>query len=213
MRPALTLIELIFTMVIVALVFMVVPKIVFVTNKSFETTMKEDALYNAMALTGMIVQLPWDSNNTLHDQILTTEAGDESFKCDDTTGFYRIGGFKGGRNCIDNSLEPMAASATPGREGDAYDDLDDYDGYHLVTTTPHGAKYRIDVKAAYRSDPPPGAQVDLATLSPSSRSTNIKEVNVTVRNDTANTKSPFISSIYYESANIGLTAIRRRAWK
>ena len=213
MRRGMTLIELILAMVIIALLFTVVPKIVFVTNKSFETTMKEDALYNAIALAGMVIRLPWDSNNTLHDQILTTASGDPSLRCGQATGFYRIGGFKGGRNCIDNATHPMAASASPGRENALYDDLDDFDGYRLTTTTPHGAKYDISVHVRYLQDPAPGSVVDLSGLAASSSSTDIKEVNVTVRRNVASRKSPFTASIYYESANIGQTSIRKRPWR
>ena len=63
MRRALTLIELLLTMVIVGLVMMVIPKIIFVTNKSFEAIVKEEALYNALALAGVVVSLPWDEAN------------------------------------------------------------------------------------------------------------------------------------------------------
>ena len=57
MRKALTLIEMILTMVIVGLVFTVVPKIIFVTNRSFETVVKEDALYNVREDPGETVDL------------------------------------------------------------------------------------------------------------------------------------------------------------
>ena len=44
MRRAMTLIELIFAMVIVAVVFMVIPRILFVANKSHQLGMKEELI-------------------------------------------------------------------------------------------------------------------------------------------------------------------------
>jgi hypothetical protein len=210
MRRALTLIELIFSMMIVALVFTVVPKIVFVTNKSFETTVREEALYNAMALMGIVVRLPWDELNTRYDRILAVTAGNGAYRCDESTGFYRIGGFRGSRNCIGSAQRPLEASATLGREGTDYNDLDDYNGFGLVTTTPYGARYDLNVTVRYLEDPDPGDEVDLSLLAPSSGTTDIKEVRVTVF---ARAKTPFRSSIYYHAANIGQFYLHKRAWR
>lgn len=211
MRSALTLIELIFTMVIVGLVFTVVPKIVFVTNKSFETVSREDALYNAVSMAGIVASLPWDENNTIYSDVLGTDSTRPAYLCDATTGFYRIGGFKGGRNCMEASA---AAKASPiGREDSLHNDLDDYDGYSVTTATPGGSKYLLSVKVRYLADPPPGGVVDFSTLPAVSTSSNIKEVNVTVTNAAGRVKSPFVSSVYYESVNIGQTAVKRRAWR
>ncbi len=209
MRRGLTLIELIFAMVIVALVFTVVPKIVFATNKSFETTAKEDALYNAMALMGILVRLPWDEANTRSDAILATSNGDAAYRCDETTGFYRVGGFKGGRNC----LEGGDASDPLGREDAFFNDLDDYDGYTMQTTTPYGAKYRLDVSMHYLQDPSPGGTVDLRSLAPAGGSSDIKEVNVTVTNAASRKKNPFSATLYYHSGNIGAVYVRKRPWR
>ncbi|WP_457593412.1 type II secretion system protein [Hydrogenimonas sp.] len=211
MRRAFTLIEMIFTMIIVGLVFMVVPKIIFVTNKSFETVMKEDALFNAISLMGIVSSLPWDDNNTRYDAILATDSLQAAYLCDASTGYYRIGGFKGGRSCIENGA---TAGATPiGREGSLYNDIDDYDGYSVLTSTPAGPKYEINVTVRYLQDPAPGGSVDLSALSAAAGRSNIKEVNVTVTNASSNTRSRFRSSIYYHSANIGQTYIHKRAWR
>ena len=213
MRRALTMVELIFTMVIIGLVFMVIPKIVFVTNKSFETTVKEDALYNAMALMGIIIHLPWDEENTKYDQILSVSSGDDGYRCDSGTGFYRVGGFKGSRHCIDNSVTPMNASSTLGREGNLFNDIDDYNGYLIETSTPRGSKYRLQVAVRYLTDPAPGNLVDLSALTPASGSTNVKEINVTVSNAAVRKKAPFSASIFYHAVNIGQIHVSRRAWR
>ena len=49
MRKSLTLIELIFTVVIISVVFTVIPKIIYVSNKSLEFSKKEDAIFNLMS--------------------------------------------------------------------------------------------------------------------------------------------------------------------
>jgi hypothetical protein len=213
MRRALTMVELIFTMVIIGLVFMVIPKIVFVTNKSFETTVKEEALYNAMALMGIIVRLPWDEENTKTDQILGVASGNGAYRCDDSTGFYRVGGFAGSRNCIGSGAAPVEASSALGREDSLFNDIDDYNGYTVDTTTPHGAKYRLRVAVAYLQDPSPGTSVDLSALSPASASTDIKEIRVTVSNAPGRKKAPFSATLYYHSVNLGQIYIHKRAWR
>ncbi|WP_456381251.1 hypothetical protein, partial [Hydrogenimonas sp.] len=202
-----------FTMVIVGLVFMVIPKIVFVTNKSFETIVKEEALYNAMALTGIVVHLPWDDENRKVDRILSVTAGKEAYRCDMSTDFYRIGGFVGSRNCIDNNVTPMNASLPLGREDENFDDIDDYDGYRVETTTPYGSKYLLEVSVSYLEDPPSTGIVDLSSLSAVSGSTNLKEIRVKVSNAPGRKKPPFSSSFLYHSTNLGQIRINKRAWR
>ena len=210
MRRALTLIELLLTMVIVGLVMMVIPKIVFVTNKSFEAIVKEEALYNALALAGVVVSLPWDDANRKYEQILPVEAGSDDYRCDPATG-YRIGGFKGSRNCIAETL-PMA-SAKLEREDDEYNDLDDYNGYEVNTSTPYGSKYKIDVAVEYFDDPPLSETIDLSSLSPSAKSTNTKVVKISVSNALSNRKIFFRTTFYYDSVNIGQFYLNKRAWQ
>ncbi len=211
MRRALTLLEMIFTMIIVGLVFMVVPKIIFVTNKSFETLVKEDALFNALSLMQIVSSLPWDENNTRYDAILATDSSQAAYLCDASTGYYRVGGFRGGRSCIEEGAIPSAS--TIGREDALYNDLDDYDGYSVTTSASGGAKYDLNVTVRYLSDPPAGSLVDLSSLAAAAGRSNIKEVNVTVSNAAANKKVSFRSSIFYHSANIGQTYIHKRAWR
>ena len=139
MRRGLTLIELIFSMVIIAIVFSVVPKMIFVSNKSLQLTIKEDGMYNAIALLGTIVKLPWDES--------TIQSGGKivlvNNECNTTRG-YKIGGFVGSRNCIDMTLSP-----THGLEGSDYNDVDDCDGYNENAT--QGRDYNLAVNVT-RSD-------------------------------------------------------------
>ncbi len=211
MRRGLTLIEMILTMVIVALVFMVVPKIIFVTNKSFETTMKEDALFNALSLGYMVASLPWDENNTKSDAILATSSPVGEYVCSASSGFYRVGGFKGARNCIDGG-GTLAASPI-GREDALFNDIDDYDAFTLNTVTSKGAKYLMSVDISYLQEPPSSNSLDLSSLTQASGSANIKEIKISITNAATNRKSPFKTTLYYHSANLGHIYINKRAWR
>lgn len=213
MRRAFTLLELVVSMTLIALVFTVIPKMIFATNKSFEASMKEDALYNAMTLMGAVAKLPWDNNNTQNDQILSVVGGNADYLCAASTDFYRRGGFSGGRNCIGIDEAPMEASVTPGREDALYNDIDDYNGYSVTTASAQVQKYDLAVTVAYLSDPATGTLVDLASLGASGTTTNVKRITIRVANTASNQKTPFVSTLRYDSFNLGQFQIQRRQWQ
>lgn len=99
MKKGLSLIELVFTIVIIAVVFTVIPKIVLALSKSDEFTVKQDAVFNGMTMMQMISRLAWDENSTNNNDILQTAS--INFNCSSTT-HYRVGGFRGSRNCENN---------------------------------------------------------------------------------------------------------------
>lgn len=193
-KSAFTLVELIFSIVIIAIVFTVVPKLMFVTTKTMEVSIKEDGLFAAIALMGNIIRLPWDEK--------TIESGGKILDTDaNTCTDYRIGGFvepifNSTRDCLDSSF-----AATPkGSFGSlgTYGDIDDYDGYS-ATTINGRVSYTLDVAVDY---------ADLA-LSPSAGTNELKEVEVSVN---ATGKTKLCSSFFYYSANLGHTTINKRPW-
>lgn len=189
-KPAFTLVELIFSIVIIAIVFTVVPKLLFVTTKTMELSIKEDGLFSGIALMGNIVRLPWDENTMLSQgKILDTAAN----TCDD----YRIGGFTGSRNCLNSN-----ASATPkasfGSSG-SYGDVDDYDGYSTATSNGR-IQYNLDVEVNYVN-----ANDFSAGLDPD----ELKEVKVSV---SSSGKTNLCTSFLFYSANLGHIQINKRAW-
>jgi len=189
-KNAFTLVELIFSIVIIALVFTVVPRLLFVTTKTMEVSIKEDGLFAAIALMGNIIRLPWDENTVLSGgKILDTDVN----TCTD----YRIGGFAGSRNCLNSS-----ATATPkasfGSAGVLYSDVDDYDTYSTVSTGGR-VPYSLDVEVNYAD----------TNLNPSALSDELKEVKVNV---SATGKTNLCSSFFYYSANLGHVQINKRAW-
>ncbi|MEA1955114.1 MAG: type II secretion system protein [Campylobacterota bacterium] len=196
MRKGLTLIELIFSMVIIGIVFSVVPKMIFASNKSLELSIKEDALYNAYSLMGSIVRLSWDENTLVAGKILDT--GEHT--CDNN----RTGGFYGSRNCIDS--DDTASSLV--REDGNYNDIDDYNGETIeVDKSIAGVDkniYDINVTVKYVDD----------SYNQSSTSTELKEITTTVFAGADNTKmNGFKSSFFYHSANLGHIQIKKRVWE
>ncbi len=203
-----TLIELIFSMVIIALAFTVLPKILEVAGKSAKTTLKEEAMYNAVALMGLVRSLAWDENNTKTDQILTVSAGDGNYSCPYDGRFYRKGGFVGSRNCKDK----VGASSIGGDDGESEpDDIDDLDGEKIPLANFHNTReYNASVEVFYVQD-----YDTQFSSSPPSGTTNVKMVTIQV--EVPNTKQEVLGSSFaklsYFASNIGQLRIFRVPWK
>jgi len=205
MRNGVTLIELIFSMVIVAIVFSIVPKIIFASNKAMSLSIKEDGLFNALTLTNMIYKLPWDPNTIdSNGKILhTNDKGNND--CNRSTG-YRIGGFKGSRNCIDS--EDNTTDISDNNGATSWENINDYNGSDTNQT--QGREYNLSVSVRYID-----MNVNITTTNGGSSSLlvkhNIKEINTTVK---GGKKMPnFQSSFFYDSANLGYININRRSWQ
>lgn len=190
-RRGITLIELIFSIVILSIVFSIIPKIIFASNKSMQTSIKEDALFNAYTLLGSIVKLPWDENTTRTGNILWVSEGN----CSD----FRKGLFIGSRECQLASDGNNSASAIVGQSGDK-NDIGDYDNFNESYI--NSSKYKLDVNVSYVND----------DYSQNPLTTNLKEINVTVESNTPKTEG-FKSSFFYYSANLGLIQIKKEVWK
>ena len=204
MKKALTLIELIFTMVIIAFVFTVIPKLFQISNNSLSFSSKEDALFNMYSEMMNIVNKPYDQENTIYDDILLT--GKKALECNTTTG-YRVGGFIGGRNCFNKVYE----SSIPSSPQEPFNAIEDYNGLKYNIYSGH-KQYTIEVSVGYTDN-----------WNSSNYNNESLEFNFTSRSD--NNKSQIkrvcvkildnnktISSIDYYSANIGETSIKSIEW-
>ena len=204
MKKALTLIELIFTIVIIAFTFTVVPKLFQVSNNSMSISSKEDALFNMYSQIMDIVTKEYDEKNTIYDDILLT--GQNQLECNASTG-YRIGGFIGGRNCFDKVYE----SLIPSSPKKPFNAIEDYNGLEYNISSGN-RQYTLKVKVGY-------------TDNWENNSYNDKSLNFTFTNRSNNNKSQIkrvyvqilynnkvISSIYYYSANIGHAKIKSIKW-
>ena len=214
MRRALTIIELIFTVVIIALIFTVIPRIIYVSNKSIQTSATEEAIFNLMAKMSDIVFKEWDENNTNTDEILVVNQEPQNvIDCDKDTG-YRIGGFRGSRNCKDDiNISHI------GEDDDEppYDDIDDYNGTEENTSTSGRKKkyYTLDMFSSYVNEwnlsNYNGDKFSYSFSKTKKDKSNIKRVLVVVSTKVGG-KEKNISTIKYYGANIGHSIIESKEW-
>jgi len=207
MRKGLSLIELIFTIVIIAVVFTVIPKIVLALSKNDEFTIKQDALFNGMTMMQMISRLSWDENSTNSNDILQTASSD--FNCSSTT-HYRVGGFRGSRNCENNVT--LAGIGTEELSLNLYDDIDDFHNKDINTSL-----YRLHVEVKYIADTitytGQNANIGLIQTSvPTSTNLKMVDMNITYAGNKASLVGKTISQFTYVSSNIGKFFIGKRTW-
>ncbi len=215
MRKGLTLIELIFSMVIIGIVFTVIPKLIISMNQSAQLTVKEEAMFNAMAMMGAIINLPWDNNNTQNDQILNVTDGVLNYDCNISNAKggalgYRQGGFVGGRDCraLQDGTYDFNASASLGQESaNEFNDIDDYHG-NVVTTSACTNLYELSSTVKYVNE-----DTDINT--PAGKTSNAKMISVKVKyadtNKFAKT-SKCITNLNYTAYNLGNIHINSRSW-
>ena len=205
-RNALTLIELILSMVIIAIAFSVLPKMILMSQKISKQSIKEEAIYSAVALMGLIKSTAWDENNTNYDDILIT-SGDSAYNCSDSTNFIRVGGFRGSRNC-DNNITSSTLGSDSGEP--PYDDMDDFSA---ITSQNDYREYNLSVTTAYVSDPSASDTNITFSDTPLSNSTNLKYIDITIIPKTkAGVLGNNIGHFYIYASNIGQTQINKRAW-
>ncbi len=209
MRKAFTLIELIFSMVIIAIAFSVLPKILQLAVKSSTTSLKEEAMYNAVAYVGLIKSTAWDENNTEVDDILLVASDWNSeydpYDCNRTTG-YRAGGMKGSRNCFHDKN-----ASTIGSNGNDRDDMDDF--ITLTASNYNSSRdYNLSVDVKYIDD----IALDATQYSntQSTDSTNTKRIIVTVKpNKKSNVLGNTFVKVSFIAQNIGQIRVKRRVWQ
>jgi len=214
MRRAFTLIELIFSMVIIAIAFSVLPKILQLAVKSSTTSLKEEAMYNAVAYVGLIKSTAWDESNTEVDDILLVASDwnseDDPYDCNTTTG-YRTGGMKGSRNCF----HEQNASLTLGSESsDTNTYRDDMDDFITLTAKNYNSsrEYNLSVEVDYVDD----IALDATQYSntQSTDSTNTKRITVTVKpNKKSNVLGNTFVKVSFIAQNIGQIRVKRRVWQ
>ena len=213
MRRGLTLIELVFSMVIIAIAFSVLPKVLQISAKSANTAIKEEAMYNAVALMGLISALPWDEQNSGYDDILLVDDSKELYECNKSLGsgekIYRKGGFLGSRNCRNK----IKASPIGMDSADIYpDDIDDFDKVSKIATNIYGKRsYAIDVNVSYIEDFVSDPVIFLTTIKPAS--TNVKYIKLVIKPlKKQKDLGKRLASFWYISSNIGQLQVNKMAW-
>lgn len=217
MKQGFTLIELIITIVIMAGVFAVIPKIMFVAGKSDAFALKQDALSQALSLTHIASRLAWDENNTDHLDILQTHS--TYFKCN-TAQKLRTGSYlsSGGRRCEQNLFASLSLG-TESAEDDylVFDDIDDFNGSEINASMFGKKKYQLSNRVVYLTDNityDNGTllNIDLSLSSNSNTSTNIKKFISKVRYIGNRGKKRTIATFTYYSTNIGQISLAYRNW-
>ena len=146
---AFSLIELIFTVVIIGLVFSVIPRIIEVSNKSLEFAKKEDAIFNLMAKAMDISTQEFDENNTRTDDILlVNDPAENILDCNSSSG-YRVGGFSGSRSCKNGYFVSKIGADS---DEPPYDDVDDYNNVEENTTNDGRVFYTLKIYAGYTDE-------------------------------------------------------------
>jgi len=156
LKRGFSLIELIFTIVIIALVFTTIPKIIYTTNESFKFSLKEDGIFNMMAKVMDISLAEWDENNTEHYDILIT-GNSNILECNSSLHpAIRIGGLYSGdlysRICPHNyKVSHIGIDKFESSEED-FDDVDDFNGTEVNATKNGRARYTLFIQNGYTDE-------------------------------------------------------------
>ena len=218
MKKAFTLIEIIFTIVIMSGIFMVIPKILMIANKTESFAMKQDAYFNAISLTKIASSLAWDENNTESLGILSTSLND--IPCDALSNI-RIGSFlsANGRTCQDSSYASAIMSDTGEDDYLLFDDIDDFNGSIINTTANGNNRYKIHTNVSYLNHlglftSAKKLTIDLSATTDTTSSTNIKKLTTTIKYNGKKSvnKDKTIATFRYYSANIGQFTLNKREW-
>ena len=211
MKKSFSLIELIFTIVIIALIFTTIPKIIYSTNQSFKFTLKEDGIFNMMAKVMDISFREWDENDTTSYDILLT-GNDNVLECNaNANPAIRIGGFYSGyaysRICPHHLYVSHIGTDSGETSEEDYDDVDDYNGTEENATKNGSTRYILYITDGYSGEwNKSNYDYDTQTLNFSftnqatTTKSNIKLTKITLY-DKKYDKN--ISNARYWSANIG----------
>jgi len=213
-RDAFTLIELIITIVIMAGIFSVIPKILSATSRSDRFEAQQEALMQALSLTNLAAHLAWDANNSDHLDILQTQSTNSALECNTTIRFRR-GSYIGanGRMCT----QPYTASALQ-NDGEtdytAYDDIDDFDGSDINVSGRYGIRSRVTyLDDSIITESADRLTIDLSAATATTATTNIKKLKTTVRYTGKRGKPRNLGSFTYFSTNIGQISLANRSWQ
>jgi len=221
MKKGVTLIELIFTIVIIGIVFTVIPKMVLSLQKSDDFTIRQDALFNGFSMINLISTLDWDKNSTLNNNILhiNSSSHNSNLDCNSSTN-YRKGGFSGSRECNDNNY----SSAIINYPHDVNYSMSYIDGFNDVDVEANATigtdelkYYDLNDTVYYIDDNIITYNNQIATINLNSskvnHTTNLKYIDVNISYGGARGGPRPLSQFNYTSANIGKMKFYRRMWR
>ena len=209
-KSAFTLIELILSMVIIAIAFTVLPKILQLASKVSIQNLRGEAMYNAVAYIGLIKSTAWDEKNSRYDDILlVSSAANPIYDCN-TTSSYRTGGFDGSRNCKNNQSASTLGNDT--NDNSFNDDMDDFTTLDATNKT-KSRDYDLNVSIDYVIDIDENeSNTFSSTIKNNSTNTKLITVKVDVKKK-ASALGNSLVKMSFIAQNIGQLQINRRAWK
>ena len=167
-RAAFTLIELIFAIVIIAIVFLSLPSLSSTNSDAVDTTLVQEAIFPMSARLSQILSYRWDdhseSNATANDsvaRVVDVAGGNAALGRTGATDF-RIGHIRSGERQYHRSFHPSSAQIAFNAKGigfDGADDIDDFDtngtvNLYTASNDIEGYKknYLIDINVNYFTD-------------------------------------------------------------
>lgn len=236
-RHAFTMIELIFALVIMGIVFVSLPVILLRNADALEENLIQESIFLASAKMNHITSFQWDENSsetgvgTLSTADVIDVSGTGASSLDRNVSDFRVGHFQEDKHRrmspIGNSRSATAISDL-GREGVIYDDIDDFDDFNntalvlsagtVTSATGYKKAYRIDVAVYYVDDDDGGAFFNGAATqdftfgtTPATGTTNLKMIEVSIdQNDTTGWEQTLLLRSY--AANIGETDYFKRRY-
>jgi len=165
-RHAFTMIELIFALVIMGIVFLTLPLILIQNADSVEDNIIQESIFLSSSKMSQLLTFQWDENSkeagiilSAADVLTVSATGDDEL--DRNLSDFRRGHFREDKH---RRMTPVNnernASAAVGLEGALYDDIDDFDGivdFDVIvlpadSTGGYKKNYRADVNVTYVTD-------------------------------------------------------------
>lgn len=235
MRKAISMIELIISIVIIGIVVTAMPMVLTQTSNSNAFALQQEAIFHAKTKIGVITKAAWDSNaipTNMNDPLFIVNtngtSADNAFNTQNNN--RRLGSvYKNDRRTIDaNRTPPVTGSLVrlPTNDGagtwgaqasNNWNDVDDYDESDELIETPADSgdfvtKINLRTNVRYVSDRATYSDTNITNfdfLVESNGTSNIKLIEVNATDQNTN-ESVVILRAY--SSNIGESGLLRRTW-
>lgn len=225
MRKAISMIELIISIVIIGIVVTAMPLVLTQSSESNAFALQQEAIFHARTKMGVITKAAWDSNaipTNMNDPLFIVDTNntpaDDEF--DAQANGRRLGSvFKNDRRTVDSSRAPTNVGTINwgDKPGNSWNDVDDYDGANELIIAPNDkgdfiTKINLGMNVHYVSDAATYSDTNITDfdfLVTNHGTSNIKLIEVNATNH-ENNETVVILRAY--SSNIGESGLLRRTW-
>jgi hypothetical protein len=157
------MIELIFALVIMGIVFLTLPLILIQNADSVEDNLIQESIFLSSSKMSQLLTFQWDENSkdpavilSAADVLRVSATGDNEL--DRNASDFRRGHFREDKHRRMTPINNERSASAIGLEGAVYDDIDDFDGivnFDIITAPDVGGykkRYRADVNVTYVND-------------------------------------------------------------